>query len=61
MLTQTIQETNMLTEVDIERIMAEKRQLAESIVNDADYDTVDDEELFEILDDDSVSEANGLM
>ena len=61
MLTQTIQETNMLTEVDIERIMAAKRQLAESIVNDADYDTVDDEELFEILDDDSVSETNGLM
>ena len=52
----------MLTEVDIERIMAAKRQLAESIADDLDFNLVDDDELFEILDDDMpVSETNGLM
>lgn len=52
----------MLTEVDIERIMAAKRQLTESIADDIDFDLVDADEVFEILDDDTpVSETNGLM
>jgi len=52
----------MLTEVDIERIMAAKRQLTESIVDDSDFDLIIDDEIFEIIDDDiPVSETNGLM
>lgn len=52
----------MLTEVDIERIMAAKTELAESIVSDNDFYLTDDDELFELLDDDlPVSETNGLM
>ena len=52
----------MLTEVDIERIMATKRQLAESIAEDCDLDGMDDGESFEIIEDDTpVTETNGLM
>lgn len=52
----------MLTEVDIERIMAAKRRLTESIADDIDFDLVDDDEVLEILDDDTpVSETNCLM
>jgi hypothetical protein len=55
-------EITMLTEVDIERIMAAKRQLTESILDDSDIDPLIDDEIFEILDDDTpVSETNGLM
>lgn len=56
------QEKNMLTEVDIERIMAAKRQLAESVADDSDFELVDDAEIFELMDDDiPVTETNGLM
>jgi hypothetical protein len=52
----------MLTEVDIERIMAAKTQLAESIVDDSDYDLTFDNETLEMANDDiPVSETNGLM
>jgi len=52
----------MLTEVDIERIMAAKRQLTESVAYDSDCELVDDAEFFELLDDDiPVSETNGLI
>ena len=53
----------MLTEVDIERIMAAKRQLAESIASDDHIDTVDDGEIIEMIDenDSAVTETNGLM
>ena len=52
----------MLTEVDIERIMAAKRQLAESVADDSDFELVDDAEFFELMDDDiPVTETNGLM
>ncbi len=52
----------MLTEVDIERIMAAKRQLAESIADDNDFDLLEDDDVFEMLDDDiPISETNGLM
>jgi len=52
----------MLTEEYIERIMAAKRQLAESIVDDRDFCLIDDDEIFEIMDEDiPVSETNGLM
>ena len=52
----------MLTEVDIERIMAAKRQLAESVTVDSDFELVDDAEFFELIDDDiPVTETNGLM
>ena len=56
------QERIMLTEVDIERIMAAKRQLAESIADDSDYDFIDEDEEIEIYDGDApVTETNGLM
>jgi hypothetical protein len=52
----------MLTEVDIERIMAAKKQLAESVADDSDFELVDDAAFFELLDDDiPVTETNGLM
>lgn len=52
----------MLTEVDIERIMAAKRQLAESVADNSDYELVDDDEFFELMDEDiPVTETNGLM
>ena len=52
----------MLTEVDIERIMAAKTQLAESIADDCDFDLIIDDEILETMDDDfPVSETNGLM
>lgn len=56
---------NMLTEVDIERIMAAQRQLTESVTesfSDKEAQALVDDECFEILDyDASVSEINGLM
>ncbi len=52
----------MLTEVDIERIMAAKRQLAESIADDNTVDLIIEDEIFEMMEDDiPVSETNGLM
>ena len=61
-LTHLIQERTMLTEVDIERIMAAKMQLAESVADDIEFDLFDNDEFFEIPDDDTpVSETNGLM
>ena len=52
----------MLTEVDILRIMQAKAQLAESIADDSDFDSIIDDEIFEMMDDDTpVSETNGLM
>ncbi len=52
----------MLTEVDIERIMATTQQLAESVADDRDFDLVEDDEVFQMLDEDlPVSETNGLM
>jgi hypothetical protein len=59
---ETTQEITMLTEVDILRIMAAKTQLAESIIDDSDFDPIIDDELFEMMDDDiPVTETNGLM
>jgi hypothetical protein len=50
----------MLTEVDIERIMAAKKQLAESVVEEADRDLIDDTELFEVQEEDlPISETTG--
>jgi len=52
----------MLTEVDIERIMAAKTQLAESVADDSELDLIIDDEIFELMGDDApVSETNGLM
>ena len=52
----------MLTEVDIERIMAAKTRLAESVVDDCELELIIEDEIFELLGDDSpVSETNGLM
>lgn len=52
----------MLTEVDIERIMASKRQLAESVADDCDFECIADDLDFEIADEEPpVSETNGLM
>lgn len=52
----------MLTEVDIERIMYSKQQLAESVADESDFDLVEAEEVFHLLEDDlPVSETNGLM
>ena len=57
-----IQEKTMLTEVDIERIMTAKTQLAESIADDSDFDLIIDDKILEIMDDDiPVSETNGMM
>ena len=59
---ETTQEITMLTEVDILRIMAAKTQLAESIVDDNEYNPINDDEIFEMMDDDiPVTETNGLM
>jgi len=52
----------MLTEVDIKRIMAAKKQLIESIVDDTDYEMIDDIEVLEMQDEDTpITETNGLM
>ena len=52
----------MLTEVDIERIMAAKQQLTESVVDEADLNLIDDFEVFEMLEEDTpISETNALM
>ena len=57
----------MLTEVDIERIMASQRQLTESLSEPLfykeDQDLENDDELFQMLNgmDVPVSETNGLM
>ena len=58
-----IKETPMLTEVDMERIMAAKRRLAESIASDDHIDIRDDSEIIEMLEeiDSAVTETNGLM
>ena len=52
----------MLTEVDIERIMYSKQQLAESVADESNFNLVEVEEVLDLLEDDlSVSETNGLM
>jgi hypothetical protein len=56
----------MLTEIDIERIMAAQKQLTESLADICDsaemQDLICEEDLFEISDYElSVSETNGLM
>ena len=52
----------MLTEVDIVRIMAAKRQLTESIVDDADFKLINIDEIFEPPEEDtSASEITDLM
>ena len=52
----------MLTEVDIERIMAAKRQLAESIVDESTFELIDEfEEIEDYEEDTPVTETNGLM
>ena len=52
----------MLTEVDIQRIMAAKQQLTESVMNEADCEMIEDFEILEMQDEDTpVSETNGLM
>jgi hypothetical protein len=52
----------MLTEVDIERIMAAKQQLTESVCEETGTDLIDDFEVFEIQEEDTpISETNGLM
>ena len=43
----------MLTEVDIERIMAAKLRFYETVFEHEDYDFLNDEELFEILNSDT--------
>jgi hypothetical protein len=51
----------MLTEVDIERIMGEKRRLVESIAEREGYDA-ENEYLYDMMEVECpVSEANGLM
>lgn len=51
----------MLTEVDIERIMLEKRRLYENIARTEGYDA-GNEELYELMEIECpVSETNGLM
>jgi len=52
----------MLNEVDIERIMAVQKQLAESVADDGDFELIEDTEILESMDNDTpVSETNGLM
>ena len=51
----------MLTEVDIERIMYSKQQLAESVADESDFDLVEEVVLLLLEDDLAVSETNGLM
>ncbi len=52
----------MLTEVDIERIMAAKRQLAESVADYSEFAFIDEDVEFEFFDDETpVTETNGLM
>ena len=42
--------------------MAAKTQLAESVADDCDFDSIIDDEIYEMMDDDvPVSETNGLM
>ena len=52
----------MLTEVDIERIMAANRQLAESVNDDSEYELIDDIEIVETQEEDTpITETNGLI
>ncbi len=52
----------MLTEVDIERIMAAKRQLTESVIDADEYELIDDIEIVETQDEDTpITETNGLI
>ena len=52
----------MLTEVDIERIMAAKRQLAESIADDSAFELIDEIEEIEACEEDApVTDTNGRM
>ena len=52
----------MLTEVDIERIMATKKQFTESVVDDSDLELIGHIEVVEMQDDDTpISETNGLI
>ena len=52
----------MLTEVDIERIMAAKRQLAESIAEESEFEFTEDDDERQVFEEDApVTETNGLM
>ena len=52
----------MLTEVDIERIMAAKRQLTESVNDDGEYELLDDIEIVETQEEDTpITDTNGLI
>lgn len=52
----------MLTEVDIQRIMAAKWQLTESVMDDGEYELIDDIEIIESQDEDTpITETNGLI
>jgi hypothetical protein len=52
----------MLTEADIERIMAAKWQLPESALDDGDYELIDDIEIVEPQEEDTpITETNGLI
>ncbi len=56
------QEKNMLTEVDIERIMAAKRQLAESIADESEFEFTEEDSEIQVFEEDTpVTEINGLM
>ena len=52
----------MLTEVDIERIMAAKWQLTEAMMDDGEYELIDDIEIIESQEEDTpITETNGLI
>lgn len=56
------QEKNMLTEVDIERIMAAKRHLAESIADESEFEFTEEDNEIQVFEEDTpVTETNGLM
>lgn len=52
----------MLTEVDIERIMAAKRRLAESLAEESEFDFIEENDDTGTYEEDApVTETNGLM
>ena len=52
----------MLTEIDIERIMAAKRQLAESIAEESEFEFTEENYELQVFEEDApVTETNGLM
>ena len=47
------QEKNMLTEVDIERIMAAKKQLAESIAEESEFEFTEEDNEIQVFEEDT--------